>query len=198
MSQWWTYRLSSFLMFSPRTYWRLVETYNRHVWPWQPIALVAGVFLLVLVARRDARANPVVSAALAIAWLQIGWSFFWTRYGQIFTAAPLLAMACCAQAALLVVTAAHSWPPRRAWPGLLLAACGVLVYPAASALIGGRSWPTAEVAGVMPDPTAVSTIGFLLALHRRALVRVVLCTIPCIVLAIGWATLANLANYPSG
>lgn len=33
MSEWWTYRLSDFLMFSPATYWRMVERYNREVWP---------------------------------------------------------------------------------------------------------------------------------------------------------------------
>jgi hypothetical protein len=198
MSEWWTYRLSSFLMFSPRTYWRLVEGYNRDLWPWQLIALGAGVALLALALRRHAHATAIVSTVLAIAWLQVGWSFFWTRYAQIFTAAPFLAIACCVQAAMLVITAAHSSPPRHAWPGLLLAACGVLLYPAAGVSIGGRPWATAEVAGVMPDPTAVATLGFVLSLHRRALVRTLLCAIPCVVLAIGWATLANLAAYRSG
>ena len=33
MSEWWTYTLGDFLMFSPATYWRLVESYNRDVWP---------------------------------------------------------------------------------------------------------------------------------------------------------------------
>ena len=28
MSEWWTYRLSNFLLFSPRTYYRLFELYN--------------------------------------------------------------------------------------------------------------------------------------------------------------------------
>jgi hypothetical protein len=194
MSEWWTYRLSSFLMFSPRTYGRLVEGYNRELWPWQLFALAAGVALLVPALRRDAHATVIVSTALAIAWLQVGWSFYWTRYAQIFTAAPFLAVACCVQAALLVATSARSSPPRHRWPGLLLAAAGVLLYPAASVLVGARSWPQAEVVGVMPDPTAVSTLGFVLALRGRALARVLLCAIPCIVLAIGWATLANLAG----
>jgi hypothetical protein len=34
MSEWWTYSLSDFLLFSPRTYYRLFELYNLAVWPW--------------------------------------------------------------------------------------------------------------------------------------------------------------------
>ena len=43
MSEWWTYSLSDFLMFSARSYWRLTELYNRDVWPAQLVALAAGV-----------------------------------------------------------------------------------------------------------------------------------------------------------
>jgi hypothetical protein len=191
MAEWWTYRLSSFLMFSPRTYWRLVEDYNRALWPWQLLALAIGAVLLVLALRRSSAI--AASTALAIAWLHVGWAFFWTRYAQIFTAAPFLAIACCVQAALLVVSATRAAQPQRSWAGLLLAAGGVLLYPV-SVLISGRPWVRAEVFGLMPDPTAVSTIGLVLALHRRALARVLLCAIPGVMLAFGWATLANLAS----
>ena len=36
MSEWWTYSLSDFLLFSPRTYYRLFELYNLAIWPTQP------------------------------------------------------------------------------------------------------------------------------------------------------------------
>ena len=35
MSEWWTYTLSDFLLFSPRTYYRLLELYNLATWPAQ-------------------------------------------------------------------------------------------------------------------------------------------------------------------
>ena len=35
MSEWWTYTLSDFLLFSPRTYYRLFELYNDEIWPAQ-------------------------------------------------------------------------------------------------------------------------------------------------------------------
>lgn len=193
MSEWWTYRLSSFLMFAPRTYWRLVEDYNRALWPWQLVALAVGAALIVLALRRNPPAAIAASTVLGLAWLQVGWSFFWARYAQIFTAAPFLAIACCVQAALLVVTAARAAPPARSWTGLPIAIGGVLLYPLAGVLAGDRPWIRAEAFGAMPDPTAVSTIGLVLMLHRRVLMRVTLCAIPCVVLAFGWATLANLA-----
>ena len=47
MSEWWTYSLTSFLLFSPRTYYRLFELYNADVWPLQIVALALGLAILV-------------------------------------------------------------------------------------------------------------------------------------------------------
>ena len=41
MSEWWTYRPSDFLMFAPRTYWRLFELHNEAWWPAQPLLVLA-------------------------------------------------------------------------------------------------------------------------------------------------------------
>ena len=43
MSEWWTYGLSDFLMFSPRTWWRLAEQYHRSLWPVQWVGLAASM-----------------------------------------------------------------------------------------------------------------------------------------------------------
>jgi len=43
MSEWWTYRLSDLLLFSPRTYYRLFELYNAAIWPAQVLAVVIGL-----------------------------------------------------------------------------------------------------------------------------------------------------------
>ena len=168
MSEWWTYRLSDFLMFSPRTYWRLVELYNRDVWPLQLIAAAAGLLALWLAATRPA-ARRIVAALLALAWLWVGWAFHWQRYATINLAAPYLAGACWLQAALLVIVgvASHSGPGRPANAvvrglGWVLASGGLLLYPLAG-LAAGRPWAQAEVFGVMPEPTALATLGLLLA-----------------------------------
>ena len=48
MPEWWTYRLSDFLMFESKTYYRLFELYNAALWPGQLLALALGLALLAL------------------------------------------------------------------------------------------------------------------------------------------------------
>ena len=176
MSEWWTYRLSDFLMFSPATYWRLVERYNRDVWPLQLLMIAAGATLLWWVAARRPVAGKVVAVVLAAVWLWVGWAFHWQRHAPINWAAEYLAMAFALQALLLFTVAAiaKGGDTRPGGPlvragGLALAASGVFAYPLI-ALAAGRPWGQAEVFGVMPGPTAMGTWGLLLlagGTHRR-------------------------------
>ena len=92
MAEWFSYGLSDFLMFSPRTWWRLVERGNAGAAPW--IALAGGAALLALAARREPRAAAAGALLLAVAWAWVGWSFHWSRYAQVFLAAPWLAVGC--------------------------------------------------------------------------------------------------------
>ena len=48
MPEWWTYSLSDFLLFSPRTYYRLIERHNLAVWPAQLLAFVLGLAIAFL------------------------------------------------------------------------------------------------------------------------------------------------------
>jgi hypothetical protein len=168
MSEWWTYRLSDFLMFSPATYWRLVERYNRDVWPLQLVAIAAGAMLLWWAAVRRPAAGRVVAAVLAPVWLWVGWAFHWQRYAPINWAAEYLAMAFALQALLLFAVAviAKGGDVQPARPlvragGLALGLTGLFLYPLI-ALADGRTWSQSEVFGVMPGPTAMGTWGLLL------------------------------------
>ena len=51
MAEWWTYTLSDFLLFSPRTYRRLFELYNADIWPAQLVALALGAAIFTAVLR---------------------------------------------------------------------------------------------------------------------------------------------------
>lgn len=193
MSEWWTYRLSDFLMFSPTTYWRLVERYNREVWPLQLLALFAGVVLMWLVAVRHPLASRAVSAVLGAVWLWVGWAFHWQRYAPINLAAGYFAVAFAVQAMLLLVLAISGAKrvvppagPRTRIIGLALAVWGVLLHPFV-ALAAGRPLAGAEVFGLMPDPTAAATLGLLLAtgMLRRAWLGI----LPALSLMAGLATL---------
>jgi hypothetical protein len=173
MSEWWTYNLSDFLMFSPEIYWRLVERYNRDVWPLQLLALAAGCILLWLAAAPRPGAQRIAAVVLAAAWLWIGWAFAWQRYATINWAAQYLAAAYGVEALLLLIAAAFDRGgeaaqanPLARRAGLLAIAIGVLVYPAIG-LLFGRALVQSEVFGLMPDPTALTTLGLLLAVRIR-------------------------------
>ena len=48
MPEWWTYGLSDFLMFSPRTYYRQIELYNLAIWPAQLVGAGIGAAILAI------------------------------------------------------------------------------------------------------------------------------------------------------
>lgn len=166
MSEWWTYRLSDFLMFSPRTYHRLFELTNAEMWPLQIVAIAAGLAALWLVWR--GAHGRVVAVALAMAWIFVAWAYHFERYATINTAAPYYAAGFAIQALLLAWCALRSqglgFDPQPApfrWIGLALLAAGVALYPLLAPLLG-RPWTEAEIVGIAPDPTAVATVGVLL------------------------------------
>ncbi|HMA07343.1 MAG TPA: DUF6064 family protein [Ramlibacter sp.] len=193
MSEWWTYRPSSFLMFAPRTYWRLVELYQREVWPLQLLMLAAGVGLLWIAGSRGRSAPRLVCAVLALIWLWVGWAFHWQRYATINWGARYFALAFVVQAvallALGVLRSGRASPLARVGEyrlGLALAAGGVLAYPLLGVL-AGRPWAQSDVFGLMPEPTALATLGLLLAAGPRG--RAWLSVIPLLSLALGVTTL---------
>jgi Family of unknown function (DUF6064) len=171
MSEWWTYRPSDFLLFAPRTYYRLVEAYNVDSWPWQAVALAAALALVALAWRRARHAGRIVAFVLALAWAVIGWRFLWERYATINWAAAYFAGAFALQAALLGWTAVvggldyAGTSRRRRYAGLALVVAALAVLPFA-ALAVGRPWRQIEVAGLLPDPTAILTLGLLLIARR--------------------------------
>ncbi len=168
MSEWWTYRLSDFLMFSPRSYRRLFELVNADVWPAQLLGLAAGVVVLVALWRRNRHAAALAWAVLALAWALVGWAFHWQRFKPINWAAAGFALGFGVQAivfaAASLLAARAARPPARdgavrlAGLGLLL---GALLWPLV-AIAAGRPWLQAPVFGVAPDPTVLATLGVLL------------------------------------
>lgn len=172
MSEWWTYGLSDFLMFSPRTWWRLVAQYHAAWWPVQWVGLAVSALAVTLAwrAAQRPRARQLLALLLALAWAWVAWAFHWQRHATINLAAPWLAALFALQSLLYLVAAALPLrdapvPPVR--PGLralgwLMAALG-LAGPALLGWVAGRPWAQAEFFGVMPDPTALGSLGLWLA-----------------------------------
>ncbi len=173
MSEWWTYRLSSFLLFSPRTYHRLFELYNLAIFPAQALLLVLGFAIPALLVRGSDRGRRAIPAILAACWLFVAVAFFALRYASINFAAVYFAWAFGLEAALLVGFAvarrglAFDRPTGLiAWMGVAILAFGLVVEPFIGPLLG-RGWREAEIFGVAPDPTAVATLGILLVARGR-------------------------------
>ena len=181
MTEWWTYRIDSFLLFSARTYQRLIESTNTDAWPLQMVTLMAGVGLLLWLGRpHSQRRDRVVFVLLALAWAWVAWNFLHRRFAAINWAADYAAVLFALQAmALLWVGVSRSGrvARRKMSPtdpvAILLIVLGVVVYPLLAPMLG-RPWVQAEVFAVSPDPTAITTLGFLLLAEppRRALIVV--------------------------
>lgn len=193
MSEWWTYTLSDFLLFSPRTYYRLFELYNAAIWPAQVVAVALGLAVLALLRRAQALQGRLIAAILAACWLWVAIAFHMHRYATINWVAVYFAAAFGFEAAVWIWTGVirgrlvferDSDVVGRA--GLWIFVFALALQPLVGPLLG-RGWRQAEVFGVAPDPTAVATLGILsLAIGR---VRWELIAIPGIWCAISGATL---------
>jgi hypothetical protein len=172
MPEWWTYSLSDFLMFSPRTYYRLLELYNAAIWPAQLLAFACGVAILLLLRRDGAWPGRAVAAILAACWLWVGWAYLFLRYDSINLAGSYFALGFAGEALLMVWTGiVRSRLQFRAaagavgTAGLCIFLYALVVHPLIAPLMA-RPWAQAEVFGVAPDPTAIATLGVLVAARR--------------------------------
>ena len=205
MSEWWTYRASDFLMFSPSAYWRLMELHNAYLWPWHLLLLGAGAALLLGVCLRWPRAAPLGAALLSALTLFTAWSFVELRYGQINSAAHAMALVLAASAIGLAMLALGrlntGWASglrRRFGIGLLAFALAGLPL---TALLLGRPLLQAEWFGLMPDPTVFAVLAWLLCTRRThsqeqvaGWMRAAVWTISIVWCAASAATLATMGS----
>lgn len=196
MSEWWTYRPSDFLLFSPRVYWRMFELHNEALWPLHIATLAAGLAIALLALRRSHGLGSWATLMLAGLWAFVGWSFLWSRYAGINWAAAYVAPAFWLQALLFAAggaTGGLAFGRRDAAArlGLLLAAAGLVAYPLLPPLFG-RPWTSAEVFGIAPDPTAIVTLGLLLAAGGR--MAALLFPVPVLWLLLSGLTLHTLGD----
>lgn len=169
-AEWWTYRPSDFVMFSPRLYGRLFESLNTQAWPLALAFWACGLWLLLRRPSGVASARGLL-AALALAWAASGWLFHWQRFAPINWPAEGFALLSGVQALLLLAAAAWApveWrgpsPRRRA--GVALGVWALLGHPVLASLFG-QPWRQAECLGLAPDPTALATVAVLLLLRVR-------------------------------
>ena len=193
MSEWGTYTLSDFLLFSPQTYYRLFELYNAAIWPAQIVAFALGLAIWALLHRGGARRGRLIAAVLAGCWLWVAIAFHLNRYATINWVAAYFASGFGLQSALLiwagVIRGRLQFQPGRdaiARGGFWIFLFALLVQPLISPLLG-RGWLQIEIFGIAPDPTAVATLGILSLAAGR--VRWELIAVPALWCAISGAML---------
>jgi len=167
MSEWWTYRISSFVLFSPRTYLRLCELYNDAIWPLQIVALTAAIALVVTARAPGRSASRMIPLVLAAMWLFVAWAFHHRRYATINWAAEYFAIAFVVQALLLAwcgVTGRLDFGGLASWRQRAAVAIVAFALFGAPLLewLAGRDVRQLEAFGTAPDPLAIGTLGFLL------------------------------------
>ena len=203
MPEWWSYSLADFLMFAPRTWYRLLERHNESLWPVHVLALGLGLALIIGSGIPGRPGRPIrgegrlVPAVLAALWAWVGWAFLWRRYAVINWAASYAAGLFALEALLLVWigvvrggwSVGGSRTVRSAFGGALFAA-SLLLYPLLAPLVG-QPWRQAEVFGITPDPTAIATIGLLLLRDGRP-------RWPLLAVPIAWCAFSSLTLLAMG
>jgi Family of unknown function (DUF6064) len=171
MSEWWTYTLADFQMFSADTYWRMFELHHR---AWWPLHVAGAALVLALFAQwrqPQGRAARWAAWMLAAAWAFLGIAFFASRFAQIHLAGSAIAWGAGIQCVLLVVFAwmaarsrdprlasTHAMPARSARAGTLLLYAAIAVPLLGVAL--DRTGSQIEWPGITPDATALLTLAY--------------------------------------
>ena len=172
MQDWWSYGLSDFLLFSPRTYYRMIERHNEAIWPAQLITMMLGIGILGALRQPSTAQGRIIAGILALLWMWVAWAFLLYRYATINWAIKYVVPFFVLEALLLVwwgvIGGKLSFAVRPTAIGRLgtaLFVLSLLLYPALAVIVG-RPWNQAEVFGIAPDPTVTATVGLLLLTSR--------------------------------
>ena len=172
MQDWWSYGLSDFLLFSPRTYYRMIERHNEAVWPAQLLTMALGIGILGALRQPSTTQGRIIAGILALLWMWVAWAFLLYRYATINWAIKYVVPFFVLEALLLVwwgvIGGKLSFAVRPTAIGRLgtaLFVLSLLLYPALAVIVG-RPWNQAEVFGIAPDPTVIATVGLLLLTSR--------------------------------
>lgn len=157
-----SYDLRDFLMFSPSTYFRMIELYVEEV---TIVALLPSLLIVLGLLGREMynRSWPLL-ALVGVLFCLVGWQFFWVRFQEIMWAAQYFAGAFILQGIMLFVMAyraavLNSDVPRAKSNRLLsYSPALILLYP----LIGYMGTGTIEFVGITADPTAALAVAVLL------------------------------------
>ena len=162
------------LPFTKDALFAVVEPYHRAVWPLPLVMAALGFVALALARRPGAMASRLITLYLASAWILVGLLFHLRHFAGINFAAPAYGVIFVLEGLLLawagLVRTRLGFAlgvDRVGAAGLALALYALLIFPLADRL-AGYGWPAVRLAGTTPEPTALLTLGLLLAVPRSA------------------------------
>ncbi len=170
MITWLSYSLSDFLLFTPHTYYRLFELYNRAVWPVHVVVGAIGLMLLLLLFYDGERRGRAIAGVLAACWLWVAWAYLFERYDTINWAARHFAIGFAIEAILIILSGVILNRLTRGsdfacYAGIAIVIFALYIQPLFAPLFG-RLWTQVELFGLAPDPTVAATLGALLTMRR--------------------------------
>ena len=161
------YTASNLLMFSPDTYFRIIELYNQSMWPLQFVSLFMGFGLLWVLPRPFPAQKYLVIFILAISWGWVGYGFHYLYFSTINWFAFFYAITFFLQACLILIYGLFNKSLSFSITGsstkhfgVLFLLIGLLIYPMITTAMHGF-W-RAEFLGLMAVPTLMVTLGTLL------------------------------------
>lgn len=199
MDTWLSYRLSDFILFSERVYWRLFDQVNALVGAFLPAAIALGCLLLVGVWSRHRAVRIATAVLLAAFWTSSACLFLWFYYAPVNWAARYAIPFFLLEAGLILLVGINPGLNRplarrdaRGSAGLVMLVYAVIVHPFTS-LVFGRPVGSAEYVGLAPDATAMATLGYALMIASRKGLWLLL-PIPVISLILSGLTLYTLGT----
>lgn len=151
----------------------VIEQYNADLWPAHLVALMLATLAILLTMRPRVQGGRFIAAILAAAWIWSGLVYLNNHYAELNWAGRFYAIALGLQAVWLLWIGAlrdrlafgTSRAPS-AWVGLAAALFALAVYPLID-IATGAPWQQAQIVGLMPDPTALFTLGLLMTCAPR-------------------------------
>lgn len=194
MLQWLGYGLADLVIYSPRAYSALVQAYNQAVWPLHLLAAALMAAIAVLLCRRTQRGLRICMVLLAACWLWTAIAFLLQRYSTLHWAAGYMALAFTGQALWLLLMALLPAPGGEPWRlsrirniGWAIFVAGIIA-PFALILYQGKPWMQLEMPGLMPDPTAIATLGALLLARGKMVV-------PASIIPLAWCAYSGSLRW---
>ncbi len=199
MDTWFSYRLSDFILFSERVYWRLFDQVNDLAGAFLTALIALGCLLLVSVWSRHRAVRKATAVLLAAFWVSSAILFLWFYYTPVNWAARYAVPVFILEAGLIVLfsfTGQLNRPVHRkdvkGWLGFVLLAYAVVIHPFTS-LVFGRTLASAEIVGLAPDATAMATLGVMLVTAQTKALWLLL-PIPVVALTLSGLTLQALGT----